>query len=311
MWAATHLLSSHAAAGAGATAQAESGCSPLSDSPPRLRAQRASTLVACGRPGPRSTLGAALLQGPADAGLVDNAAGARLVAGPADTQPGAAADIESHIIARGPAGAPQCDAPPATGPNAEARSLEALCSRAQGWRRIVCRLAPALPPHFVAVSGGPGAGGGALLRARMGPLDADGRSYAFDEVRVLPSKLYTCCITGKLHFILNAEPGAHAHASLCLPHRISTQVLLTGAPADDPNSMYFCMYAQVLLPGAPAEALAAQAAPLVTAALAGGTAAALALGRSGSGKTWCLSGCRPQHAGEAAWIASGNNMWMG
>lgn len=57
--------------------------------------------------------------------------------------------------------------------------------------------------------------------------------------------------------------------------------------------------AQVLLPGAPAEALAAQAPTLVAAALAGGTAAALALGRSGSGKTWCLSGCRPQHSGEA------------
>lgn len=55
----------------------------------------------------------------------------------------------------------------------------------------------------------------------------------------------------------------------------------------------------MLLPGASAEALAEQAAPLVAAALAGGTAAALALGRSGSGKTWCLSGCRPQHSGEA------------
>ena len=59
------------------------------------------------------------------------------------------------------------------------------------------------------------------------------------------------------------------------------------------------MCAQVLLPGAPAESLASQAAPLVAAALAGGTAAALALGRTGSGKTWCLSGCRPKHSGAA------------
>lgn len=94
----------------------------------------------------------------------------------------------------GPEGALQCDAPPATRLNAEATALEALCSRAQGWRRVVCRLMPALPPHFVAVSGGPGAGGGALLRARMRPLDADGRSYAFDEVRVQPSKLCLCSI---------------------------------------------------------------------------------------------------------------------
>ncbi|KAK9822445.1 hypothetical protein WJX81_000198 [Elliptochloris bilobata] len=82
---------------------------------------------------------------------------------------------------------------------------------------------------------------GALLRARLGPLDADGRSYAFDEV---------------------------------------------------------------LLPGGPPEALAAQAAPLVAAALAGGTAAALALGRSGSGKSWCLSGSGgPQEPGLMARLA--------
>jgi hypothetical protein len=51
----------------------------------------------------------------------------------------------------------------------------------------------------------------------------------------------------------------------------------------------FCA-AQVLLPGAPARALAAQAAPLLAAALDGRAAAALALGRSGAGKTWALSG---------------------
>ena len=178
---------SRAAAGAGATAQAESGCSPLSDSPPRLRPQRTSALVACGHPaapGHHGALEAVLLQGPAEVGPVDDAAGATLAAGPADTQLGAAVDFRGPTLAVGPAGAPQCNAPPATGPNAEATALEGLCSRAWGWRRVICRLAPVLPPHFVAVSGGPGAGGGALLRVRMGPLDADGRSYAFDEVRL-------------------------------------------------------------------------------------------------------------------------------
>lgn len=53
----------------------------------------------------------------------------------------------------------------------------------------------------------------------------------------------------------------------------------------------------MLLPGSPPEALAAQAAPLVAAALEGRAAAALALGRSGAGKTWCLTGGGPQQPG--------------
>ena len=189
----------HAVAGASGTVPAESSCSPLSDSPPPLRPLRARHPAACGHSAAPERLGAlesALLHGPVAAGPPDDASRALLLAGPAETRLRAPAALGSPTSAGAPAGAPQCDAPPATGLMAQVEAPETLCGRAQGWRRVVCRLVPSRPPHFVAVSGGPGAGGGALLRARMGPLDIDGRSYDFDEVRMRLSKLCACCSAG-------------------------------------------------------------------------------------------------------------------
>ena len=73
----------------------------------------------------------------------------------------------------------------------------------------------------------------------------------------------------------------------CHANAVSRWTLPAPSPCSDPTGV---CEAQVLLPGAPARALAAQAEPLLAAALDGRAAAALALGRSGAGKTWTLSG---------------------
>lgn len=203
--------------GAAAGAPPESACSPASDSPPRTQALAPPAQVfvrpaAAAAPAelPPLDLAAplqAVLSQPRAA--CDAAVGAPLLAeGPAqglggstlETLPVEAVVTQALLPAKGPVCAP-------TGSTTEtggSRGVFAMKTRGSlgvseagtakgrsnaGWRRVVCWLAPASPPHFVAISAAGGSSGATgtpaartMVEARLGSL-VDRRAYAFDEAR--------------------------------------------------------------------------------------------------------------------------------
>lgn len=265
---------------AAAGAPPESACSPASDSPPRTQALAlpAHLLVRPAATAAPAELPPLDLAVPLQAVLSqpraasDAAAGAPLLAeGPAEglggstlvTLPVGAVVTQALLPAEGPVCAPM-GSMTETGGSREAFAMRtggSLCvsvatakgRSSAGWRRVVCRLAPALPPHFVAVSAAGGSSGATgtpaartMVEARLGLL-VDRRAYAFDEARAELFALFSSKHAGAAVDVV--APALHSSRSGCCGPRI------------DPNPRI-----RAGVPAVSREALLAQAVPEAAAA---------------------------------------------
>jgi hypothetical protein len=194
----------------------ECSCSPISDSPPRRRPTAGRCAAASAAPAAAEHAPMHAAPAPAPVLVVPHAAASPALA-PAALAAGAAAERAcAWALARADganegggsgagaapaawAGAHGSDHPtgrPAMGCGELLSGMRlgpaapgcAAWGGPRGGRQVVCRLAPAPPPHFVGVRAAAAAAarggcGGAVLHAQLGAPSADGRAYAFDEAR--------------------------------------------------------------------------------------------------------------------------------